>query len=126
MYPLADDPYFLNEKKVSMNISQANLAYRNILSFVLNFLVREYSSTVQTSNLFVAWIILWSIPSGILSRSGSSFALTPHFRVLDLTSDKCISHEANDDTEESNNVGSDAISRADLLITALILLSLLL
>ena len=112
--------------KVSINVSQANLAYYNIWSFVLNFLVREGSSTVLTSNWVVASVVFWYMPSGILSRSASSFALTLPFRVLDLTSDIFIFHEANKDTKDLNNFGSDAISRADLLITVLILWSLLL
>ena len=63
---------------------------------------------------------------GTLSRYASSFAVTLPFRFFELTPDAFISSEANDDTEDSNNVGSDAISRADIFISALILWSLLL
>ena len=47
---LDDDPELLDDNKVSMNVSQANLAYLNILSFVLKFLVMEGSLAVLNAN----------------------------------------------------------------------------
>ena len=100
VYPLFFNSYLLDYKKMSMNVFQANLPYHNIKSFVLKLLVREGSLTVLTANWVVDWIVFWAMPSGILSRSASSFALTLTFQVLDLTPDTLISPEANNDTEE--------------------------
>ena len=86
----------------------------------------EGSLTVMTSNWVVAWIVFWAMLSGILSRSNSSFGLTLTFQVFDLIPDTFIYLESNNGTEDLNNVGSDAISRADILITIVILWSLLL
>ena len=61
------------------------------------------------------------MPSEILSRYDNSFAINITFLVLGLTPDKFIPPEANDDTEGSNNVVSDATSKSDLFITARIL-----
>ena len=83
-----------------MNVSQANPEYRNIRSFVLNLLVRVFSSTVMTANWVVAWIVFWAMSIVTLKRSSSSFALTIPFLVFDLTPDTFISPEANDYTEE--------------------------
>ena len=59
--------------------------------------------------------------SGILISSDDSFAITLPFQVFDLTIDTLISPEANDDTEDLNNVDSYATSKADLFSTALMM-----
>ena len=124
--PLPNDGYLLDEKKLSMHILQENDAYRNIQSFVLNFLVMYDYSTFMTANLVVAWIFFLAMSRGILSCSASYFELTLNVWVVDLTPDIFISPEANDDTKDLNNLGSDIISMAYLLITSLILWSIFL
>ena len=75
----------------------------------------------MSDNWLFAWIFFWSMSSRILSRSNISFDLTLPLIVFDLTPDTLIYPGANNDTEDENNVRSDAISSADILVTALIL-----
>ena len=82
-YPMEDFPDFLEAKKVSRNMSDVILGYRNIRSLLLNLLF-NVGSDPFTHSCVVAHIVFLAVSSPMPHISIRSLGLAPFLALLDI------------------------------------------